>query len=182
MYPPMTSKSSVRDSSFELFVGTSHKRCRSLDATVTSSTHATRSLVLSHANLFPPCKRFRDSILPEDSVEEDIDTDVLEDIKADATAIEVAADRDVVTEVHAGIDMEVDIRVDVEDEVKDEVKSSNRGTIEVVVDVAARIDIPDDMLMADVVKHLEKVKEGLQDIYEHVIKIPLQRIEDIEMG
>ncbi|GJR29432.1 hypothetical protein Tco_1105664 [Tanacetum coccineum] len=146
-------------------------------ATVTSSIHATRALVPSRAYLLPPCKRFRDSISPEDSVEEEIDTDVLEDIKADAMAIEVAVDKDVVTGVDAGIDMEVDV-----DEVEDEVESSDIGTIEVGVDVAAGIDIPDAMLMPDVVEHLEEVEEGLQDIYDHVIEIPLQRIEDTEMG
>ncbi|GJZ18287.1 hypothetical protein Tco_0554410 [Tanacetum coccineum] len=82
----------------------------------------------------------------------------------------------------AGIDMEVDVGVDVEDEVEDEVKSSERGTMEVGVDVVVRIDIPDAMYMPDVVEHLEHVEEGLQDIYEHVIEIPLQRIEDIETG
>ncbi|GKF29401.1 hypothetical protein Tco_0095743 [Tanacetum coccineum] len=69
-----------------------------------------------------------------------------------------------------------------EDEVEDEVESSDRGTIEVGVDLAARIDIPDAMLMPDAVEHLEQVKDGLQDIYDHVIEIPLQRIEDIETG
>ncbi|GKG22052.1 hypothetical protein Tco_0384647, partial [Tanacetum coccineum] len=29
---------------------------------------------------------------------------------------------------------------------------------------------------------LEHVEDGLQDIYEHVREIPLQRIEDIETG
>ncbi|GJT80762.1 putative reverse transcriptase domain-containing protein [Tanacetum coccineum] len=83
---------------------------------VTSSIHAIRALVLSRADLLPPRKRFRDSITPEDSVEEDIDTDVLEDIEADATADEIAVDRDVEVGVDAGIDIEVDVRVDVEDE------------------------------------------------------------------
>ncbi|GJV52928.1 reverse transcriptase domain-containing protein [Tanacetum coccineum] len=134
------------------------------------------------ADLLPPRKRFRDSISPEDSVEEDIDTDVLEDIEADATADEVAVDRDVEAGVDAGIGMEVDVGVDVEDEVEDEVESSDRGTMEVGVDVVAGIDIPDGMLMPDAVEHLEQVEEGLQDIYEHVIEIPLQRIEDIKTG
>nr|GEU83394.1 retrovirus-related Pol polyprotein from transposon TNT 1-94 [Tanacetum cinerariifolium] len=84
-------------------------------ATVTSSIHSTRALVPSRADLLPPRKSFRDSISPEDSVEEDIDTDVLEDIEADATTVE--------------------------DEVKDEVESSDRGTIEVGVDMDAGIDI-----------------------------------------
>ncbi|GJX15562.1 putative reverse transcriptase domain-containing protein [Tanacetum coccineum] len=150
--------------------------------TVTSSVHATRALVPSRGDLLPPRKRFRDSISPEDSVEEDIDTDVLEDIEADATAVEVVVDSDVVTWIDVGIDMEVDVKVDVEDEVEDEVESNDRGTMEVGVDVATGIDIHDAMLTPDVVERLEQVEEGLQDIYDHVIEIPLQRIKDIETG
>ncbi|GJV83181.1 putative reverse transcriptase domain-containing protein, partial [Tanacetum coccineum] len=98
MYLPTTSESSVGYSSSESSAGPSRKRCRPHAATVTSSIHATRALVPSHADLLPPRKRFRDSILPEYSVEEDIDTDVLEDIEADATTVEVEVD------VEAGID------------------------------------------------------------------------------
>ncbi|GJT48039.1 hypothetical protein Tco_0974196 [Tanacetum coccineum] len=98
---------------------------RSLATTVTSSIHANRALVPSRADLLPPHNRFRDSISPEDN-------------------------RDVEAGVDAGIGMEVDVRVDIEDEVE----SSDRGTMEVGVDVVAGIDIPDE--------------------------IPLQRIEDIE--
>ncbi|GKD61413.1 hypothetical protein Tco_1298922 [Tanacetum coccineum] len=151
MYPPTTSESLVGDSSSESSVGPSRKRCRSPAVIVPSSIHATRALVPSRADLLPPHKRFRDSISPEDSVEEDIDTDVLEDIEADATAVEVAVDRDVEAR-------------------------------EVGVGLAAGIDIPDAMLMPNAVERLEQVEEGLQDIYDHVIEIPLQRIEDIETG
>ncbi|GJX88397.1 hypothetical protein Tco_0340411 [Tanacetum coccineum] len=182
MYPPTTSESSADNSSFEASTGPSRKRCRSPAAIVTSSIHATRALVPSRTDLLPPRKRFRDSILLEDSVEEDIDIDVLEDIKTDATAVEVAVDRDVEARVDAGIDIEVDVGDDVEDEVEDEVKSSERGTMEVRVDVVAGIDIPDGMLVPDAVERLEQVEDGLQDIYDHVIEIPLQRIEDIETG
>ncbi|GKD40152.1 putative reverse transcriptase domain-containing protein [Tanacetum coccineum] len=182
MYPVTTSESSAGDSSSELFAGPSYKRCRSLAATVTSSIYATRALVPSHVDLLLSRNRFRDSITPENSIDEDIDTDVLEDIKADATTDEVAVNRDVEAGVDAGIDMKVDVRVDVEDEVEDEVKSNDRGTMEVGVDVVAGIDIPDGMLIPDVVEHLEQVEEGWQDIYEHVMEIPLQRIEDIEIG
>ncbi|GKD16386.1 hypothetical protein Tco_1205544 [Tanacetum coccineum] len=141
MYPLTTSESSTGDSSSESFAGPSYKRCRSPTTTVTSSIYATRALVPSCVDLLPPRKRFRDSISPEDSVEEYIDTVVLEDIEDDATAVEVAVDRDVEDGVDAGIDIEVDVRVDVEDEVEDEVESSDRGTIEVGVDVVAGIDI-----------------------------------------
>nr|GEU46223.1 hypothetical protein [Tanacetum cinerariifolium] len=106
MYPSTTSESSARDSTSESFAGPSRKRCRS---------HATR---------------FRDSISPEDSVEEDNDTKVLEDIEADATVVEVAVDRYVEVEVDTGIDMEVDIEVVVEDGVEDEVESSDREDTE----------------------------------------------------
>ncbi|GJW49466.1 hypothetical protein Tco_0090817 [Tanacetum coccineum] len=54
---------------------------------------------------------------------------------------------------------EVDVGVDVEDEAEDEVESSDRGTIEVGVDVVAGINIPDGMLMPDVVERLEQVEE-----------------------
>ncbi|GJU78570.1 putative reverse transcriptase domain-containing protein [Tanacetum coccineum] len=86
----------------------------------------------------------------------DINTDVLADIEADVTAIKVAVDRDVEAGVDAGIGMEVNVRVDVEYEVEDEVESSDRGTMEDGVDVVARIDIPDGMLMPDAVEHLEQ--------------------------
>ncbi|GKC00518.1 putative reverse transcriptase domain-containing protein, partial [Tanacetum coccineum] len=48
--------------------------------------------------------------------------------------------------------------------------------------VTTRIDIPDGILTPNAVERLEQVEEGLQDIYDHVIEIPLQRIEDIETG
>nr|GEV63042.1 hypothetical protein [Tanacetum cinerariifolium] len=178
---PLATTLRSRDSSSELSVGPSRKRCRSPAATVTSSIHATRALVPSRADLLPPRKRFMDYISTKDSVEENIDTNVLDDIEADATAVEVAVDRDVEDRVDTCIDMEIDFGVNVEDKVEEEVESSDRGTMEVGVDVVVGIDIPDGMLMPDVVESLEQVEEGLQDIYEHVMEIPLQRIEDIEM-
>nr|GFA22553.1 hypothetical protein [Tanacetum cinerariifolium] len=168
----------TRDSSFELSAGLSRKRCGSPAAIVTSSIHATRALVPSRADLLPPRKRFRDSISPEDSVEEDIDTDVLKDIEADATAIEVTVDRDVKAEVDTSIGMDVDVGIKVEDEVE----SSDRVTMEVRDDMVVGISILDVMLMPDAVECLDLVEEGLQDIYDHVIEIPLQRIEDIKTG
>ncbi|GJT51026.1 putative reverse transcriptase domain-containing protein [Tanacetum coccineum] len=161
MYPPTTSESSTRDSSFKLSVGPSRKRCRSPAATMTSFIHASRALVPSRADLFPPRKRFRDSISLEDNVKKDIDADVLADIKADATIVKVIVDRDVVAEVDAGIYMKVDVGVDVEDEVE----SSDRCTMEVGVDVVAGIDIPDGMLMPDVIERLEQdIETGQREL------------------
>nr|GEV90048.1 putative zinc finger, CCHC-type [Tanacetum cinerariifolium] len=72
-------------------------------ATVTLPIYSTRDLVPSRADLLPPRKRFRDSISPKDSVEEDIDTDVLDDIEADATAVEVGVDMDVGIDIPNGM-------------------------------------------------------------------------------
>nr|GEW53539.1 hypothetical protein [Tanacetum cinerariifolium] len=119
----------------------SRKRCWSPAATVTSSIHATRALVPSCFDLLPPRKRFRDFISPKDSVEEDVDVDELANIEADATAVEAVVDRDVEAEVDVDIGMEVDVRIDVEYEVEDKAESSDRGTMEVGVDVVTEIDI-----------------------------------------
>nr|GEX40695.1 hypothetical protein [Tanacetum cinerariifolium] len=134
MYLPNTFESSAEDSSFKSSVGPSRKRCRSSVATVTSSIHATRDLVLSCVDLLPPRKRFRDSISPKDSVEEDNYIDVLKDIEADAVTIK--------------------------DEVEDEVESSNRVTIEVGVDMAVGIDILMEALAAYEVTHAANALEA----------------------
>ncbi|GKE23658.1 reverse transcriptase domain-containing protein [Tanacetum coccineum] len=160
MYPPTTSESSAGDSSSESSARLSLKRCRSPAATMTLSIYVARALVPSRDDILLPRKRFRDSISPEDSVKEDIDANELADIEADAMAIEVAIDRDVEAGVDAGIGMEVDVGVDVKYKVEDEVESSDRGTMEVGVDVVAGIDIPDGMLMPDAVERLEQVEEG----------------------
>ncbi|GJR57486.1 putative reverse transcriptase domain-containing protein [Tanacetum coccineum] len=182
MYPLTTSESSSGDSSSKSSAIPSRKRYRSPAATVTASIPTLGALVPSRVDLLPPRKRFRDFISPEDSVKEDIDTDMLADIEADATAVEVATDMDIEAGIDACIGIEVDVGVDIEDEVEGEVKSSDRGTMEVGVDVVVGIDNSDDMLMPDVVECLEQVEEVVQNIYGHVMEIPLQRVEDIESG
>ncbi|GJS82689.1 hypothetical protein Tco_0749230 [Tanacetum coccineum] len=150
---------SAGDSSSESSARPSHKRCRSPVATITSSIHASRALVPSRVDLLPPRKMFRDSISPKDSVEEDIDTDVLADIEANATTVKVVADMDVEAGVDAGISVEVE--------------SNDRGTMGVGVDVVSGIDIPDGMLMPNGIERLEQVEEVVQEIYRHVMGIPL---------
>nr|GEZ49263.1 hypothetical protein [Tanacetum cinerariifolium] len=97
-----------------------------------------------------------DHLARDDNIKEDIDEDVLEDIEADAMAIQVVVDRDVEAEVDTVIRMKVDVWVDVKDDIKDEVESSDRGTMEVGVDMVAGIDIPNGMLMTDTVEPLEQ--------------------------
>ncbi|GJU69274.1 putative reverse transcriptase domain-containing protein [Tanacetum coccineum] len=72
----MTSESSLDSSSKRSLVSSSpsagpyRKRCRYPTTLVPSSTPISRSIALTHADLLPPRKRFRDSYLPKDSREE----------------------------------------------------------------------------------------------------------------
>nr|GEZ20138.1 hypothetical protein [Tanacetum cinerariifolium] len=54
------------------------------------------------------------------------------------------------------------------------------GTIEIGVDVAIRIDIPDDLVVPDAIERLGQLEEGMQCVYYHLLVIPLKRIDDIE--
>nr|GEU77986.1 putative reverse transcriptase domain-containing protein [Tanacetum cinerariifolium] len=79
-----------------------------------------------------------------------------EDIEADAMAVEVAIDRDAEVRIDACIGMKADVGINVVDKVEDEVESSDRGAIEVGVDMVADISIPDGMLMPNVIERLEQ--------------------------
>nr|GEW98127.1 retrovirus-related Pol polyprotein from transposon TNT 1-94 [Tanacetum cinerariifolium] len=182
MYPPTKSESSVRDSSFESSTGPSHKRCRFPNAIVPLPIPYPGALVPTRAELLPPRKRFRDSYSSEDSIEEDIDTDVLADIEADAG-------------VDVGISMEVGVEVVSEDEEEYEAKSSTRGTVEIRIDRVIKPVVADDIVdppsedYPDLVStdgSREVMQIGLdvaiQELYDHMHKIPVDRIIDIEVG
>ncbi|GJT41870.1 putative reverse transcriptase domain-containing protein, partial [Tanacetum coccineum] len=85
-YPPRRAPvvSSSVDSSERPLHSSSHfarpscKRCRSLVDSVPSSTLVMGSLALTHADLLPPRKRFRDSYSSEASIEEDTEIDPIE--------------------------------------------------------------------------------------------------------
>ncbi|GJV82407.1 hypothetical protein Tco_1522305 [Tanacetum coccineum] len=148
--PPLPLKSLPSDSSATTLdrhshspshsMGPSRKRCRYLTNVVPSSIPALGALVPTRVDLLLPRKRFRDSISPKDSVEEDIKADVLADIEADTMAVEVAAiAKDFFPHSHQ-----------IRDEGK--VESSDRGTMKIGVDMVAGIDILDGMLMFDDVR------------------------------
>ncbi|GJU43336.1 hypothetical protein Tco_1200602 [Tanacetum coccineum] len=89
-------------------------------------------------------------------------------------------DRDVEARIDAGIGMEVDVGVEVEDEVEDEVESSDRGTMEVGVDVVVGIDIPDGMLMPDVnmtITHFGMTLEAIEELVNRRVEEALAAYE-----
>ncbi|GKD87425.1 hypothetical protein Tco_1358579, partial [Tanacetum coccineum] len=67
-------------------------RCKSPTTSVSSSTPVLRSIAPTHADLLPPCKRFRDSYSPENSREEhmDIVNIAASDIREDEEEFETA--------------------------------------------------------------------------------------------
>ncbi|GKD94459.1 hypothetical protein Tco_1374296 [Tanacetum coccineum] len=94
----------------------SRKRCRSPTTSVPSSTLVSRSIALTHADILPPRKRFRDSYSPNNSREEHVEIDT--------TNVEAVADLGISdgvgahTEDGIGIGVEIaasDIREDEEE-------------------------------------------------------------------
>ncbi|GKB35524.1 hypothetical protein Tco_0880466 [Tanacetum coccineum] len=83
----------------------SRKRCRSHTASVPLPTYDSRSIAPTHADLLPPCKRFKDSYSPKDSGEEHIEVDT-----TDAKAVaDVGISDGVVAHTKDSIGMRVEI-------------------------------------------------------------------------
>nr|GEY72637.1 hypothetical protein [Tanacetum cinerariifolium] len=134
-YPPTTSESSLGDSSKRPLHSSSHsagpsrKRCRSPTDFIPSSTPVTGSLAPTHADLLPPCKRFKDSYSPETSMEEDS--------KIDTTKTKDGRELYIVNEDDVRDHIEVDLRDD-----REEFKASAGDTIMLGID-------PRSVLMVD---------------------------------
>ncbi|GKD57082.1 hypothetical protein Tco_1290469, partial [Tanacetum coccineum] len=145
--------------------GPSRKRCRSPTASVPSSTHVSRSIAPTPANLLPPRKRFRDSYSPEDSGEEHMEVDT-----ADAEAIaDIGISEGVVAHPEDGVGMGFEIAAsDVrEDDEEFEVEASAADTREIVVDPlvigdsseSSRGGIPDlEDTIYDIVHYMSEVR------------------------
>ncbi|GKC79187.1 hypothetical protein Tco_1129961 [Tanacetum coccineum] len=137
-YPPTTSESFIGSSSERSLDSSSpssrpsRKRCRSPTTSVPSSTHVSRSIAPTSADLLPPRKRFRDSYSPEDSREEHMKVDI-----ADAEAVaDVGISKGAVAHPEDGVDMGFEIAAsDVrEDDEEFEVEASTTDMREIIVD------------------------------------------------
>ncbi|GJY57188.1 reverse transcriptase domain-containing protein [Tanacetum coccineum] len=119
----------------------SRKRCRSLTASVPSSTHVSRSIAPTHADLLPPRKRFRDSYSLDDSGEEHMEVDI-----ADVEAVaDIGISEGVIAHPKEGVGMGFEIAAsDVrEDDEEFEAKVSAAYTRKIAVDplvIEVRID------------------------------------------
>ncbi|GKC66361.1 hypothetical protein Tco_1098959, partial [Tanacetum coccineum] len=188
---PYSSSSAIYSSS-PVFVGPSHKRCRS----------PTTDSLLIRADMFPPHKTLWDSsseyhheISVKDSTERDIydsyevdtesdiDSDILADIEADIAA-EATSSIEVDTVADAVAPVEADVEpVEAESElveVEVDAEPNARDTVEIAVDVVVKPIILDDLPMSTVRERLDEIEEVVQGLYEHLLDIPAQRLDDIE--
>ncbi|GKC86657.1 hypothetical protein Tco_1147306, partial [Tanacetum coccineum] len=164
-YPPTTSESSLGLSSERSLDSSSpssrpsRKRCRSPTASVPSSTHVSRSIAPTPADLLPPRKRFRDSYSSEDSGEEHMEVDT-----ADAEAVaDVGISEGVIAHPKDGVGMGF------------EVEASAADTREIVVDPlvigdsseSSRGGIPD-------------LEDTIYDIVHYMSEVRIDRITEIE--
>ncbi|GJS05675.1 hypothetical protein Tco_0322183 [Tanacetum coccineum] len=178
-YPPTTSESSLGSSSERSLDSSSpssrpsRKRCRSPTASVPSSTHVSRSIAPTPADLLPPRKRFRDSYSPEDSGEEHMEVDT-----ADAEAVaDIGISEGVVAHPKDGVGMGFEIAAsDVrEDDEEFEAEASAADTREIVVDPlvigdsseSSRGGIPD-------------LEDTIYDIVHYMSEVRIDRITEIE--
>ncbi|GJV46724.1 putative reverse transcriptase domain-containing protein [Tanacetum coccineum] len=74
----------------------------------------------------------------------------------------------------AEADYQADADIDPED--------STGDTMDIRVDVVVGINVPNDFLMLYAIKRVEHLEGGVQNVYEHLLELPPQRIEEIESG
>ncbi|GJU54431.1 putative reverse transcriptase domain-containing protein [Tanacetum coccineum] len=178
-YIPTTAESSL-GSSFERSLDSSspssrssRKRCRSLTASVPSSTHVSRSIAPTPADLLPPRKRFRDSYSSEDSVEEHMEVDT-----ADAEAVaDVGISDGVVAHTEDGVGMRVEVTAsDVrEDDEEFEVEASAADMGEIVVDPLAIGDSSESSIGG-----IPDLEDTIYDIVHYMSEVRIDRITEIE--
>ncbi|GJX40668.1 reverse transcriptase domain-containing protein, partial [Tanacetum coccineum] len=178
-YPPTTSESSLGSSSERSLdssspsPGPSRKRCRSATASVPSSTHVSRSIAPTPADLLLPRKRFRDSYSPEDIKEEHMEVDT-----SDAEAVaDVGISAGVVAHPKDGVGMGFEITAsDVrEDDEEFEAEASAADTREITIDPlvigdsseSSRGGIPD-------------LEDTIYDIVHYMSEVRIDRITEIE--
>ncbi|GKD28383.1 hypothetical protein Tco_1239161, partial [Tanacetum coccineum] len=188
-------ESSSGDSSERPFYSSSHsarpsrKRCRSPVDYVPSSTPVMGSLAPIHADLLPPCKRFRDSYSSKASIEEDTEIDPIE------------TEVDMELGIGDGDDVRDHVEIDPRD-VKDdtegyEADTSARDTVEVSIDPMSAPIVEEDIVEPagedssdssgtrdGIVRSFEDMSIDLNDVvrdfYHHMSKVRIDRIVGIE--
>ncbi|GKE36191.1 hypothetical protein Tco_1455513, partial [Tanacetum coccineum] len=178
-YPPTTSESSLGSPSERSLdssspsPGPSRKRCRSPTASVPSSTHVSRLIAPTSADLLTPHKRFRDSYSPEDSGKEHIEVDT-----ADAEAVtDIGISEGVVAHLEDGVGMGFEIAAsDVrEDDEEFEAEASATDMGEIAVDPLAIGDSSESSRGG-----IPDLEDTIYDIVHYMSEVRIDRIIEIE--
>ncbi|GKA94476.1 hypothetical protein Tco_0816514 [Tanacetum coccineum] len=152
------------DTSATTSAGLSRKRCRSSTTLTPIAIPVSGALSPVHADLLLPRKRIRGSISVTDFevnleesyepyVEPDINSDVQADIDVGIATADAAAARETDVRVEVGIEAEAEAGEEANAEIQP------KGTIEIRVDVATEIYVPNDLLTPDVVERLRQLEE-----------------------
>ncbi|GJS28667.1 putative reverse transcriptase domain-containing protein [Tanacetum coccineum] len=131
-------------------LGPSYKRCRSLTASVQSSTHVSRLIALTLTDLLPPRKRFKEFHSPEDSGEEHMEDGV-------GMGVEIAAS---------------DVR---EDEEEIEAEASATDTREIAVDPLAICDSSGSSR-----GRIPDLEDTIYKMVHYMLEVRINRITEIE--
>ncbi|GKE97466.1 hypothetical protein Tco_0020817, partial [Tanacetum coccineum] len=146
-----------------------------------SASHASESSFTASLqdDLLPPYKRYRgtsvahshkssDDGSPKTHAESDMDSDIQADIEAEtataASTVAAIVDGGVDTGFEPGLVVvkseSKPKEVEADDEADAEIQP--KGTIEIGVDVTTGIDIPNDLLIPDIIERLEQLEESVQ--------------------
>nr|GEX61849.1 hypothetical protein [Tanacetum cinerariifolium] len=194
-YPFVSSSSSSSGSSHSSSFDTSHTPSGILPRKRQQS-HPSGPLSSTRAYLLPPHKRFRGTSTAshyeasmDDSIEANVEVDVEADAKTDSEAdseTDVKAytkpliDTDI--EADDAADVEANIGADIEPTIKAETNAEDSvgDTIDIVIDVVIVPVTPDDLFASTVAKQLDEYEETMQGMYEHLLEMLIQRLEDIK--
>ncbi|GJY16696.1 hypothetical protein Tco_0387118 [Tanacetum coccineum] len=127
------------DTSAAIFVGPSRKRCRSSITLIPIATLVSGALSPIRTDLLPPRKR----------------------IRGRHRCLYCSCDAVAIREMDVRVEVGIETEAEADEEANGEIQLE--GTIEIGVDVATGMDIPDNSLMPYAIERLGQLEEGMQE-------------------
>ncbi|GKC04243.1 hypothetical protein Tco_0995853 [Tanacetum coccineum] len=181
------SSSSATHSSSPMSAGPSRKRCRLRDPSSTYC-HEVNVEVSTEMDIEDSIEAGAEGDIEretEDSYESDTESDINSNILADIEA-DIAAKAAAAIAADTAADAVVAVEGVRDKEMEDAAKSSARGTIKIGIDVVMEPEDPDDILVPTIAESQSKetfeirLDIVIQQLYDHMLEFPSQRIEDIK--
>ncbi|GKB53686.1 reverse transcriptase domain-containing protein [Tanacetum coccineum] len=153
-------------SSSPVSVGLSRKRCKFLTTSLPAADHLPAALPPIRVDHLPPRKRLRDS---SSSFHQEVSVEVSIE---DSTKIGYEAS------IKDGT--EIGYEASIEDGTETGYEASIEATIKVTTEVAAEPHVPLILREQTIAERLDKHEEVIQEMYDHILEMPLQRTKEIE--